>query len=57
LSSIGGFAEHQGSTTLHTAQASNQTDSERTTLEAAFKSMPQSFTAALDQLADCLAKT
>jgi hypothetical protein len=40
----------------HTARASNQTESERKSLEAEFKSMPQGFTGTLDQLADCLAK-
>src|SRR6266852_7346659 len=41
----------------HTARASNQTESERKTFEAGFKSMQQGFTATLDQFADCLAKT
>ena len=40
----------------HTARASNQTESERKTFEAGFKSMQQGFTGTLDQLADCLAK-
>jgi len=35
---------------------SNQTESAGKTLEAAFKSMPQGFTAPLDQFVDCLAK-
>ena len=55
-SSIGGFAEHQDSTALHTARTSNQTESERKTLEAGFKSMRKDFTRTLDQLANCLAK-
>jgi hypothetical protein len=37
----------------HTARASNQTESERKTLEAGLKSMPQGSTATLDQFADC----
>jgi len=56
-SSIGGFAEHQGSTKLTPRGLPiHATESERKTLEAGFKAMPQGFTRTLDQLADCLAK-
>jgi hypothetical protein len=56
-SSIGGFAEHQGSTKLTPRGLPiNATESERKTFEAGFKAMPQGFTRTLDQLADCLAK-
>jgi len=56
-SSIGGFAEHQGSTKLTPRGLPiNATESEPKTLEAGFKAMPQGFTRTLDQLADCLAK-
>jgi hypothetical protein len=56
-SRIGGFAEHQGSTKLTPRwHPINATESERKTFEAGFKSMPQGFTATLDQFADSLAK-
>ncbi len=40
----------------HYFMSGNQTESERKSLEARFKSMPQGFIATLDQFADCLAK-
>jgi hypothetical protein len=56
-SRIGGFAEHHGRTTITLrGHPINATESERKTFEARFKSMQQSFTGTLEQLADCLAK-
>jgi hypothetical protein len=56
-SRIGGFAEHQGRTTLTLRghHPINATKSERKTFEARFKSMQQGSTGTLDQLVDCLA--